>query len=280
MAVRDLFVQVDEGLGTRARLNATWALAECFGAHVTAFFVIAEPFMRGGAGHHMPTEVVRAHLSRVEADAEAVFAAAREEANRRGIGLETRHEAGSLDRLPGILARNARNADLVIVGEPNPERRGADETLLVESAFMDTGRPALVVPEGGAREMPPKRVIVAWDGSREAARAVHDALPLLSLAEDVIILIVDPEKLGPRFGQQPGAGVQTHLVRHGVRARVKQVASGGTAIAELILAQANEEGSDLIVMGGYGHSRLREMMIGGATRHMLERMTLPVLFAH
>src|SRR3712207_5183974 len=196
------------------------------------------------------------------------------------MALDTRREAGPLDRLPALLARIARNADLVIVGEPNPEQSGTDKIALVEAAFMDTGRPALVVPYLGARAMPPRRVLIAWDGSREAARAVHDALPLLRQAEDVIILIVDADKLGARFGPQPGAGILAHLARHAVTARVKPVHSQGAAIVGLILAQAGEVGADLIVMGGYGHSRLREMMLGGVTRYMLERMRVPVLFAH
>jgi nucleotide-binding universal stress UspA family protein len=179
-----------------------------------------------------------------------------------------------------LFARNARNTDLVIVGEPNPEAGGADETLLVESAFMDTGRPALVIPQAGAVKLPPERVLIAWDGSREAARAVHDSMPLLRLAEEVVILIVDASKLGPRFGQQPGAGIVAHLGRHKVACRINQVQSGGSAVTDLILAEATSIGADLIVMGGYGHSRLRELMLGGATRHMIERMTLPVLLAH
>jgi nucleotide-binding universal stress UspA family protein len=132
----------------------------------------------------------------------------------------------------------------------------------------------------GARTLPPARVLIAWDGSREASRAVPDALPLLRLAEEVVVLIVDAAKLGPRFGPRPGVGILTHLGRHEVVARVKAVESGGAAIAGLILAQAAEESADLVVMGGYGHSRLREMILGGATRHMLERMSMPVLFAH
>jgi nucleotide-binding universal stress UspA family protein len=109
---------------------------------------------------------------------------------------------------------------------------------------------------------------------------VHDALPLLRQAEEVVILIIDAGKLGPRFGPQPGAGILAHLGRHGVAVRVKAVESGGAAIVGLILVQAAEEKADLLVMGGYGHSRLREMILGGVTRHMLERMSVPVLFAH
>ena len=194
--------------------------------------------------------------------------------------LEARLETGSLDRLPAILARIARNADLVVVGEPRPEESGVNETALVEAAFMDTGRPALVVPYVGVQALPPERIVVAWDGSREAARAVHDALPLLRQAKEVVILIVDAGKLGPRFGPQPGAGILAHLGRHGVAVRVKAVESGGAAIVGLILVQAAEEKADLLVMGAYGHSRLREMILGGATRELLSGSSLAVLMAH
>jgi nucleotide-binding universal stress UspA family protein len=128
--------------------------------------------------------------------------------------------------------------------------------------------------------MPPRRVVVAWDGSREAARATHDALPLLRLAEEAIVLIVDARDLGARVGQEPGADVAAHLTRHEVRTRVKRVTSDRTGIGELILAQAGAEDADLLVMGGYGHSRFREMLLGGVTRHVLEHTTRPVLFAH
>jgi nucleotide-binding universal stress UspA family protein len=280
MTIRDLLVHTDQTQATQVRLEAALTLAERFGAHVTALYLAAEPFIRSAAGFHLPADVVREYLRHTEAEAEPVFAAARQAAERRGVELETRLETGSLDRLPAILARIARNADLVVVGEPRPEESGVDETALVEAAFMDTGRPALVVPYVGAQALPPGRVVVAWDGSREAARAVHDALPLLRQAEEVVILIVDADKLGPRFGPQPGVGILAHLGRHGVAARVKAVESGGAAIVGLILVQAAEEKADLLVMGGYGHSRLREMILGGVTRHMLERMSVPVLFAH
>jgi nucleotide-binding universal stress UspA family protein len=280
MVIKDLLVHLDQTPAAQKRLDAALTLGQRFNAHVTALYLIAEPFVRGAVGYHLPDEVAREHLRHAEAEADTVFAAAREAANSRGIVLETKLEAGGLDRLPVILARNARNADLVVVGEPDPANNGTDDALLVEAAFMETGRPALVVPHVGVRAMPPGRVIIAWDGSREAARAVHDALPLLRLADDVIILIIDANKLGVRFGQQPGAGVLAHLTRHEIRARVKAVQSSGTAIGKLILAQADEEEVDLLVMGGYGHSRLREMMLGGVTRHMLEHMSVPVLLAH
>src|SRR3954470_19879151 len=200
MTIRDLMVHIDQTQAAQVRLEAGLTLAERFGAHLTALYLAAEPFMRSATGFHLPADVVREHLRHAEAEAEPVFAAARYAAEQRKVQLETRFETGSLDRLPAILARIARNADLIVVGEPRPEESGVDETALVEAAFMDTGRPALVVPYVGARTLPPERVLVAWDGSRGASRAVHDALPLLRLAQEVVILIVDAAKLGPRFG--------------------------------------------------------------------------------
>jgi nucleotide-binding universal stress UspA family protein len=280
MAIKDLLVHVDSTPAAAARLEAALLLAEPFAARVTALYLLAEPFLRGVAGLHAPAEVVREHLAHAEAEAETVFAAAREAAARRRVSLLTQRETGSLDRLPGLLARDARNTDLVVVGQPNPSTGSSDEALLVEAAFMETGRPALVMPHVGAGTMPPRRVVIAWDASREASRAVHDALPLLRLAEDVVVLVVDPKSLGARIGRQPGSGVAAHLAQHAVKVRVKRVESDRRGMGEFILAQADEEAADLLVMGGYGHSRLREMLVGGVTRHMLEHATVPVLLAH
>lgn len=280
--IKDLLVHLDHTPASPGRLEAALALAAACGAQVTALYLLAEPFLRGVAGLHAPTEVIREHLAHAEAEAEAALATARELAGRRNLAFATRRETGSVDRLPTLLGREARTADLVVVGQPDPQAGGTDEALLAEAAFMDSGRPALVLPHAGnhAATMPPKRAIVAWDGSREAARAVHDALPLLRLAEEAVVLIVDARDLGARAGQQPGADVAAHLARHEVGTRVKRVTSGGTGIGELLLAQAGEEGADLLVMGGYGHSRLREMLVGGVTRHVLEHATVPILFAH
>ena len=146
MTIKDLLVHLDQTQAAQGRLEAALTLAERFGAHLTALYLGAEPFIRSAAGFHLPDDVVREHLRHAEEEARPVFEAARQAAEQRGVELETRLETGSLDRLPAILARIARNADLVVVGEPGPEESGTDETALVEAAFMDTGRPALVIP--------------------------------------------------------------------------------------------------------------------------------------
>jgi nucleotide-binding universal stress UspA family protein len=281
--MKDLLVYVDDTPASPARLEAALDLAGRLGAHLAALCLVAEPYLRGAGGRHLPEDLVREHLAHAEAGAEAVLAAAREAAGRRGLALEARREAGPLDRLPQLLARHARHADLTVVGRANAEVGGTDDALLAETAFMDSGRPALVVPPdggGGTWSLPPRRAVVAWDGSREAARAAGDALPLLRLADHVTVLIVDERDMNGHPGERPGAGLAAHLARHEVRAEVLEARSDGASVGEAILAQARTVGADLMVMGGYGHSRLREMMLGGVTRHMLERTTVPILFSH
>lgn len=280
MAIKALLVHLDDAAAATQRLAAGLALGRAFGAEVTALCLVAEPFAPTLVGRHLPAELAREHLARLEQEADALLAAAREEASRQGVAITTRREIGPLDRLPAILARHGRHADLVLVGQPDLASSGADEALLAEAAFMDTGRPALVLPPAGSAALPPRRAVVAWDGSREAARAAGDAKPLLQQAEDVVVLVIDPERMPARFGNPPGAGLTAYLRRHGVPARPKTVTGGWRSPAEVMLDQAREEAADLLVMGGYGHSRFREMMLGGVTRHLLEHAPVPVLFAH
>jgi nucleotide-binding universal stress UspA family protein len=281
MAIKDLLVHLDLAPASEGRREAALALAEAFGAHVTALCLIAEPILRSMPSRHLPADVVREYIAQAERDLDTVLAAATERAGERGVHLTTRREIGSLDRLPHLLGLQGRHADLVIVGQPNPELGGADDALLAEAAFMDTGRPALVVPyAAGVPPLPPRRALLAWDGSREAARAAHDAIPLLRLTEAVTVLIVDARDLSGRLGQQPGSDIASHLVCHGIEAAVKRVESHGQGIGAVILAQAEEERAELVVAGGYGHSRLREMFLGGATSYLLEHMTTPILFSH
>lgn len=278
--MKDLLVCVDQGPAMQPRLEAAFGLAERLGAHVTVLCLIAEPFLRGTAALHIPDEVVREHLAHADAEMTAIVDAAREQAQRRGVAMDTKRETGSVDRLPILLARHARHADLTIVGRPDQDTGGVDEAQLAEAAFMDSGRPALVVPSTGAAVLPPRRAVIAWDGSREAARATGDALPLLHEAQSVAVLIVDGRDVSEHPGQQPGSELVAHLARHGIGAEIRQATSSGRGVSETILAEAAAAGADLLVMGGYGHSRLREMMLGGATRHILHNTTLPVLLAH
>jgi nucleotide-binding universal stress UspA family protein len=280
MAIKDLLVHLDETPASTTRLQAALALAAACQAQVTALYLIAEPFLPGAGGRHLPAQLLREHLAHAEAEAEDILAAARVAADQRGVALATIRESGTLDRLPHLLARHARHTDLTIVGQPDLAAHGVDDAALTEAAFMDSGHPALVVPRSWSGALPPRRAVVAWDGSREAARAATDAVPLLQTAELVLVLVVDARDIGGRTDGRPGEELAAHLQRHDVNAEVRLVASGGAAVPDVLLAQARDGAADLLVMGGYGHSRLREMMFGGTTRYVLEHMPVPALFAH
>src|SRR5690606_4452572 len=145
---------------------------------------------------------------------------------------------------------------------------------------MRCGRPVLLVPYAGRFEAVGRRVLVAWDAGREAARAVRDALPLLKRAEHVEVVSFNPDRPGARHGPIPGADLAAYLARHDVKVHVSQQHGDDIEVGEQILSRAADLHSDLIVMGAYGHSRLRELALGGATRTLLASMTVPVLMSH
>ena len=275
MAITEILVHVDATPAAETRLRAAVDLAAASQAHVSALYLVAQPFLPSLGGKHLPEELVRQQLAAFEVEADERMQALTALVAGRGVTLETRRETAPLDRLPVVLARQGRRADLLVVG-PGTD---PDEAALAEAAFMDSGRPALVVPAAWAGAMPPKRALVAWDGSREAARAAGDAVPLLRQAEDVVVLTIDAHKAPLQFSDRPGSLLADYLIRHGAPARVKVVtSSGGTG--DTILAQVAEERADLLVMGGYGHSRMREMLFGGATRTIVENSATPVLLSH
>jgi nucleotide-binding universal stress UspA family protein len=145
-----------------------------------------------------------------------------------------------------------------------------------ERVVLESGRPVLLIPNSGIVSMPPQRVTVAWNGRREATRAVFDAIPLLRLAQSVDIVWVDPEE----EGDIPAAEISVALARHGITCQASKAESVGGDAGEALLRQTKAFGADLLVMGCYGHSRLREFVLGGASRYVLRHMSLPILMSH
>ena len=175
------------------------------------------------------------------------------------------------------LTAAARYADLVVVGQPEPEPvPESTPSNLPERLALHSERPVLVVPHIGAVQ-PGRTVMVCWNGRREASRAVTGALPLLKAAERVIVLTIDAEKTDePEAGKRAGEW----LARHGVKATTQSDSATATDVGNVILSRAADAAVDLIVMGIYGHSRMREMVLGGASRTVLASMTVPVLMSH
>ena len=170
-----------------------------------------------------------------------------------------------------------RYADLVIAGQRDPdsdERMGAVDP---EDLLMGCGRPVLMVPYAYRLDRIDDRVLVAWNASRESARAVADAMPLLEAASHVTVLAINP---GPELGDEPCADISLHLARHNVEAEAAHMEVTDMDVGDALLNRATDLGMDLIVMGAYGRPRLRELVLGGATRYILRHMTVPVLMSH
>lgn len=177
------------------------------------------------------------------------------------------------------LRLHARYADLVVAAQPQAGDEG-DLIGLPDELALSAGRPVLFMPYAGEFAAVGKRVLIAWDAGREAARAVSDALPLLSGADAVEVAVFDPQRARRNHGAQPGADIALFLARHGVKVAVHTQSGAGYDVGAQILSRAADTSADLIVMGAYGHARVRELVLGGVTRTVLQAMTVPVLMSH
>ena len=176
------------------------------------------------------------------------------------------------------IGRRGRYCDLTVVG-PELLGDGMLKEKAIEGALFASGKPVLLVPEGAVPTLKPRRVMVAWDSGIEASRAVREALPVLKGADEVRLVLVDPEEAEYAHGEEPGADAALHLARHGVRVGVDRLPGSGRAVVDVLSRHAGDMAAEMIVMGGYGHSRLRQRILGGVTRSMIANPPLPVLMA-
>jgi nucleotide-binding universal stress UspA family protein len=191
--------------------------------------------------------------------------------------VEWRAPAGPL---AAAAVEHGRCADLFVLGQRNPDDAASFADELIFTTLLGTGRPVLIVPHIGVRAMPGQNVLVAWDCGREAARAVADALPLLVRAKQVGVVTYTSDDDASANAALSTLRLRDWLQDHGIAARVNGYEPAAGAIGESLLSLAADRGSDLIVMGGYGHTRLREFVLGGVTQTILASMTVPVLMSH
>jgi nucleotide-binding universal stress UspA family protein len=275
MDIKDVFALAEPRRESLHAFEAAAALAATHGAHLTGA-LIWPPVVRCEADMYVVGEAVGALLDTYAAEARALEADYKTRfedlARRTGVRAEWRHLAG---RETEEAVVNARYADVAVAASgAAPSARA-----LAEGLVLASGRPLLLVPPRGLEHLG-RRALVAWNASREAARAVSDALPILSRADAVALLVVDPDAHADDVGREPGADIARHLARHGVDVDVRRAACAGRDAGLVILEQAAAFAADLVVMGAYGHSRLTELVLGGATRTVLREATLPVFMAH
>jgi nucleotide-binding universal stress UspA family protein len=274
--LKDIVVNLTGGGPQDFAVNYAVSVAREFGAQLTGIAFVFDPVIPdAGLGGVSPSliEMQRDENTKTAQDAVNRFMAA---AKSAGLSAETRSIDASLAGATGEFGRMARRFDISVVGQGQRDY-GATEDLMIEGALFESGRPVIVVPYIQTQGLSLERVMVCWDGGRTAARAIADALPLLMRAKAVeVVVVTEPRK----SSEVDDTHMAEHLTRHGVPAVVKRITRGDIDVQSAILSHAADFSADFIVMGGYGHSRLREFIWGGVTRNMLGAMTVPVLMSH
>ncbi|MET3820796.1 nucleotide-binding universal stress UspA family protein [Burkholderia sp. PvR073] len=279
MSYKSMVVHLDTSTRAHSRLEFALRLARRFGAHLTGLFAVYTP---------------EPHSFYVMAGSADYFREHREQRDERRAALERLFHAETArakvpaawvhadERANLAVPRAARLADLVIAGQsdPNDPETYIDDQF-AENLVLSAGRPVLFWPYTGEFPSIGERVIVAWDGGREATRAVHDAIPFLEHAKRTTVVAVVDGASEAATTRIPAADAALMLARHARDVNVLDIDSGdGSSVGDTLLSRAYETGSDLLVMGAYGHSHWRELVMGGATRTVLASMTLPVLMSH
>jgi nucleotide-binding universal stress UspA family protein len=276
MPIKDIFTIVDvydEAMpGPRAALD----LGSKCGAHVTGLAIAMEPLAPGFLASPSPADYIVGAIEEAERQAQAAaerFVKAAAAADVRAEGRTATVLAGATMPIVG----QAHLSDLVVIGQEDLDEPEPMRAALLEAMLFDAGVPLLVVPHDWTKGLALDKAVIAWDGSSTAARAVHAALPVLAMTKTIEVTIVASNKA---WIGEPGADVATYLARHGMSVTVNTVNRDAGDVSGTLISHIREVNADLCVMGAYGHSRLREFIIGGATRGMLEGMPVPTLMMH
>lgn len=279
MSYRTILVSLNDTDRLEEALMLTAGLQDAHGAHVVGLFVIPAMQIYPTIGMEITPDVFEGHRayfkeqsSHVKDRFDAIIA-------REGLSAELRVVDSPSPLVADTVIDHGRYADLIVITQVNRDGEEGVELDFDERVVMEAGRPVLVLPR---KTLPKtlKRVVAGWNGTRESARALFDTLPVLKRAEEVRIIWVDPQRERERAGFLPGAEIATSLSRHGAKTIAEPLPTSGMNAGEALLQKARDLGADLLVMGAYGHSRMREFVFGGATRHVLRHADIPVLMSH
>lgn len=278
MAFRTVLVVVGDDEG-EAEIDRAAAIAEGFGAHLVALVLgIAPPppsSPYGVVSNDIWAAEIRDGQAAAQARAEAI--AARLDAR----GLPRTVEAQYVDRatVSTLSARFARYADITLI-PPQAEDVALQRSWVTNGALFESGRPVVILPRGETAFPKVERVMIAWDASVEASKAVRDAIELMQAAKEVHAVLIDPVPSFEGHGPEPGVDLATYLSRHGISTTVHRLPKEGREVAEVLQRAATDLAADLMVMGGFGHSRLRQRIFGGTTTTTMKETAVPVLMAH
>ena len=275
--IKDIIVNLSVARNGSTVGNYAVSVAAALQAHLTGIAFIYDPVVPISGTGYIPADVIESQRADNETAAEAAIKDFTAATDRAGISAEPQMLSASLTGAGDQFARMARRFDLAIVGQAQPEM-STMEQIIGETTLFESGRPIIMVPYIQKAPFKTGNVMICWDGSRTAARTVADAIPILGKSSRIEIVSVTSER--GKQDEIEGADIGQHLARHGLKVDVHRISRGNIDVADALLSHAADSAADLMVMGGYGHSRLREFVLGGVTRSIFQSMTLPVLLSH
>ena len=270
MSIKDIIVYVDNDRDCEFRLESATRLCKTFEAHLSGVYLLQKISIPAYAGAYVPVEVFQANDDETEKlrdKAEAVFTAKCESVN-----IDSHFSSVEGD-VSTELNRCSRYADLLLVPQRKNDRFDFNPYYQLSDVLLGAACPVLLLPDGKPPALPPESALLAWNGERECARALKAAMPMLSQVKKIDVVAVNREI-------DEAEEITVHLNRHGIKTEVHSLQGSQFDKGDALLDQATELNSQMIIMGAYGHSRIRELMLGGTTRHVLEHTQLPVLFSH
>lgn len=274
MSIKDILVYVDHTPATTMRIEAALTLAKRYQAHLTGLYVIPQYFVPSYAEIHIPAAVLERQESEAKKEAAQAEVLFKRLVDNAGCPIEWVCKRGYVDQ---ILIAHSRYTDLVVIGQAEEGGILDPDSELEDQMLLSSARPVLIIPYIGLQAPIGQRIMIAWKNTREVVRAVHDAMPLLTAAAEVQVVMVNPSA---EDGDAPTADICRHLNRHGVNVESTHIVARDIEVGDALLSRAADESIDLLVLGAYGHQRWRETVFGGVTRHLLQHMTVPVLMSH
>ena len=281
MSFKTILALLDEAEESSKRLDVACSLAKDHGAHLNALVMSLQIYPLVSSGIDVGAAAIDVEqLEEARQRAQSVAAAAKKSIDAHGLLGEARWTSRELAGLRDAAALHGRHADLTIVGQPVEGRHLSLREAALEGALFYSGRPVLLIPDSYQGPINVRNVVVAWDASKQVAGALSDAVHFIEHAEKATIVIVDPKPGHQDFGADPGVDIASVLARHCSNVELDRIPSSGASMAQALLTHSADVSADLIVMGGYGHSLLRETVFGGVSREIIQRTAVPLFMSH
>jgi len=275
LSYKSILLFLDDGKSNADRVNTAIQMAVSHEAHLTG---VSLQTLKPENLNSEDDKVVALESKRM---AEKLVKDFTDKAANSGLEFDSLVIPGNSDESANKMAHHGRNADLILLAQPNPDSRNFTRMLsFAEEVMLYSGRPILFMPYIGANKIPFKHALISWDGTPAATRATYDAIPILKRAEDVTVLVVQSKKQLESKTDVQAEALSLNLERHGIHSHVEKVLPGSSSVASVILNEVSHYDIDVLIMGGYGTPSLRQKILGGVTRSLLSTMLIPVLMAH